>query len=192
MGKMTSQITLPLRGPFQKCPPDIMDFSFSTDSDGEWYVVHTKSRREKKLAAQCANSGLVHYLPLRKSITGNRGRRYISDVPLFPGYIFAFGDRTGRQFLFKTGHVANVLNVVDQEGLLKDLRNIRTVCEEQTMLEPASFVKKGQRVQVVEGPLTGVEGIVKGYKGRYRLVLEIDCIQQAVACEIDIRMVVPI
>ena len=189
---MISQISLPLSEPLHKRPPDRIDFSLFDDSAREWYVVHTKSRREKKLAAQCANFGLLHYLPLRKSVTGNRRRRYISDVPLFPGYVFAFADKTDRQLLFRTGHVANVLNVVDQEGLLNDMRNVKIACEEQAVLEPTSVVKRGQRVHIVDGPLTGIEGVVRGYKGRYRLVLEIDCIQQAVACEIDIRMAVPI
>jgi transcription antitermination factor NusG len=160
-------------------------------SNRKWCVLHTKSRREKRLAAQCAHLGLLYYLPLRKSITGRRGRRHISDVPLFPGYVFASINPMDRQSLFRTGHVANVLDVADQEGLLSDLNNIQVACERQSTLEPAFMVKRGQRVRIIDGPLAGIEGIVQAHKNRYRLILTIDCIRQAVACEIDIRMAVP-
>jgi transcription antitermination factor NusG len=155
----------------------------------KWYVLHTKSRREKKLAERCRQLSIRHYLPLRKNITGRRGRRQISDVPLFPSYIFSYLDRTERYDLLCSGHIANVLDVVDQEGLLKDLWNIKDACDRGVFLEPSSIIKKGQRVRIMDGPLVGLEGVVKRHSGRYRLILHIECIQQAVACEIDIRMV---
>lgn len=159
------------------------------DPSKRWYVLHTKSRREKKLAERCSHLSIRHYLPLRKSITGKRGRRKISDVPLFPGYVFSCFDRMQRHDLLVTGHVANVLQVIDQEGLLKDLRNIKDACDKGAFLEPASIVKRGERVRIMDGPLVGLEGVVKRHAGKYRLILHVDCIQQAVACEIDIRMV---
>jgi transcription antitermination factor NusG len=166
------------------------DFFFVDDEPSkQWYVLHTKSRREKRLAERCAQLSIRYYLPLRKSITGKRGRRKISDVPLFPGYVFSCFNRMQRYDLLTTGHIANVLDVVDQEGLLKDLRNIKDACDRGAFLEPAAIVKRGERVRIVDGPLVGLEGIVKRHSGQYRLLLQVDCIQQAVACEIDIRMV---
>ncbi len=170
-----------------------IDALFVSDNPTKrWYVLHTKSRREKKLAQQCAQVGIRHYLPLRKSVTGRRGRRHIADVPLFPGYVFSYLDRTDYSCVLRTGHVANVLNVADQERLLSDLRNIKNACDHDAMLEPTAIIKRGQRVRIVDGPLFGLEGMVRRHKGRYRLILKIDCIQQAVACEVDIRMVAPL
>ncbi len=164
----------------------------SDDPTREWYVLHTKSRREKRLAQRCVQLGIRHYLPLRKSITGRRGRRHIADVPLFPGYFFSCLNRLERWSLLRTGHIANVLEVVNQDGLLKDLRNIETAVHRGAFLQPSSIVKKSQRVRIVDGPFFGLEGVIKRHMGRHRLVLALDCIQQAVACEIDIRMVAPV
>jgi transcription antitermination factor NusG len=158
----------------------------------KWHVLHTKSRREKRVAQRCRQLGIRNYLPIRKSITGRRGRRHVADVPLFPGYVFCCLDRNDRLSLLQTGHIANVLDVVDQEGLLKDLRNIKAAIEQGAFLQPSAIVKKGQRVRIADGPLYGLEGIVKKHMGRHKLVLSLDCIQQAAACEIDITMVTPI
>ena len=164
----------------------------SDNAERKWYVLHTKSRREKRLAQRCTQFGIRHYLPLRKSITGRRGRRHIADVPLFPGYMFSYLDKLDYHRLLRTGHLANALNVVDQQGLLNDLRNIKDAGERHALLKPASIIRRGRRVRIMDGPLIGLEGVVRNHKGRYRLILAIDCIQQAVACEIDIRMVAPI
>jgi transcriptional antiterminator RfaH len=189
---MASQPLLAVGEAFQERLQGLPELGLADAPNRKWCVLHTKSRREKKLATQCANLGVPCYLPLRKSITGRKGRRHISDVPLFPGYVFASIKQIDRRYLFQTGHIANVLDVADQEGLLDDLKNIQLVCEQQSALEPAFIVKRGQRVRIVDGPLAGIEGIVQAHKSRYRLILKIDCIQQAVACEIDIRMAVPI
>jgi transcription antitermination factor NusG len=167
-------------------------FILHDDPSREWVVLHTKSRREKKVAERCLQLGIRHYLPLRKSVTGRRGRRHIADMPLFSGYIFCYLNGPERWRLLQTGHIANTLHVPDQQQLLDDLRNIQQAIEQGAYLEPTSIVKRGQRVRIVDGPLTGLEGLVRRCAGRYRLVLNMDCLQQAVDCEIDVRMVNPL
>lgn len=167
-------------------------FAERNDPSREWFVLHTKSRREKKVAQRCLELGIRHYLPLRKSITGRKGRRHIADVPLFSGYIFCYMSGPERWRVLQTGHIANTLHVTDQKRLLDDLRNIHRAVEQGAYLQPTSIVKRGQRVRIMDGPLSGVEGIVRRHAGLYRLVLNIDCIQQAVNCEIDVRMVKPL
>jgi len=171
---------------------DIDMLRISENTDKKWYVLHTKSRREKKLASICEQLCIRHYLPFRKSITGSRGRRHITDVPLFQGYLFSCVNGQERWRLLQTGHIANTIDVVDQEGLISDLRNIRNACERCDSLEPSLMVKRGHRVRIMDGPMVGLEGVVRRHRGRYRLVLSMDCIQQAVACEVDVRMVAPI
>jgi len=160
------------------------------DADKRWCVIHTKSRREKKVAEQSLRFGIRHYLPLRKSITGRRGRRYTAMLPIFSGYVFAYIDWADRRRLFQTGHVARVIDVVDQEKLLGELRNIRLVEETGLFLHPVLEVARGKRVRIIDGPLSGLEGVVSRIKGKSCLILEVDIIQQAVACEIDAGMVV--
>lgn len=160
------------------------------DLDKKWCVLHTKSRREKKLVKMCANTGIDTYLPLRKSVTMCKGRRHTADIPLFPGYAFAYMRREDRTEIYRTGHTANVIDVFDQAGLLADLRRIMKAQEQGACLIPEKMVVRGTRVCIIDGPLMGLEGVVRTLKGRTRLVLSVDCIQQAVSCEVDKSTVV--
>lgn len=162
------------------------------DPDKRWCVIHTRSRREKKIAEKCAQFGIRHYLPLRKSVTGRRGRRYTAMVPIFPGYVFVYIDWSDRRKLYQTNHIARVIDVVDQENLLDELRNVRRVEESGSFLHPLTKITRGRRVRIIDGPLAGLEGTVKRVKGKNCVVLNVDIIRQSVACEIDIATVIPL
>ena len=162
------------------------------DPNKRWCVIYTRSRREKKIAEQCRQFGIRHYLPLRKSITGRRGRRYTTMVPIFPGYVFVYMDWADRRRLLRGNHVAQIIDVVDQEKLLTELRDIRQVEESGSFLHPVSRIAKGKKVRIMDGPLAGLEGTVSRLKGKSCVVIKVDIIHQAVACEIDTGMVVPV
>jgi len=181
----------PVRPPGQKCAAGD-DLFACGDPERKWYVLHTKSRREKKLVERCSVLGIPSYLPLRRNMTVCRGRRHAADVPMFPGYAFAYLRREDRIEVYRTGHTANVIDVFDQQGLLSDLRRIKEVHDRGGLLVPEPVVKRGARVRIVDGPLAGLDGIVRTRKGKSRLILSVDCIRQAVACEVDISMVVPL
>jgi transcription antitermination factor NusG len=167
------------------------DLFVCDDPSKRWCVLHTKSRREKKIAEQCGRSGIRYYLPLRKSVTGCRGRRYVAMVPIFSGYVFAYLDWTGRKRLYQTNHIARVIDVVDQGRLLDELRSVRRVEESGSFLYPLTSITKGTSVRIIDGPLAGLQGKVCRVKSKHCVVLEVDIIKQAVACEIDAGMVVP-
>jgi transcription antitermination factor NusG len=50
----------------------------------------------------------------------------------------------------------------------------------------------GQRVEIVAGPLRGIQGLLVQKKGRFRFVLQVDLIKQAVSVEIDASDVKPL
>ena len=52
-------------------------------------------------------------------------------------------------------------------------------------MDPHPFIREGDRVRIVRGPLRGVEGLLVEKKNRYTFILSIDLIQQSVGCEIE-------
>jgi transcription antitermination factor NusG len=50
----------------------------------------------------------------------------------------------------------------------------------------------GRRVEIIAGPLKGIVGILVQKKGRFRFVLQVDLIRQAVSVEIDASDVRPL
>ena len=57
--------------------------------------------------------------------------------------------------------------------------------ESSLRIEPHPFLKRGDRVRIKTGPLTGVEGILHRRKNLYRMVLSVELLQKSVAVEVD-------
>jgi transcription antitermination factor NusG len=150
-----------------------------------WLVVHARPRAEKKVTFFCRTHCYRSYLPVRsKTHTyGNRKRTFNS--PLFAGYVFCCVDQAGRTLLRQNQHVANVLDVYDQAGLLAQLRQVRQALTAGQIVEVLPFLEAGHRVRVTNGPFRGLEGVVVRAKGRTRIVLNVDMIMQSVVAEVD-------
>jgi len=156
-----------------------------------WLVVHARPRAEKKIVTFCRTCGLTAYLPLRsKTHTyGNRKRSF--DSPLFPGYVFCVADPAGRTLLRQNEHAANVLDVYDQAGLLAQLRQVQLALQAGQIVEVLPYLEAGHRVRVTAGPLKGLEGVVMRAKGRTRIVINVDMIQQSVVAEVEGEFLAP-
>lgn len=150
-----------------------------------WVVLYTKSRREKKVADFCNMSGISNYLPLERRIRQYGGKRVMSTVPLFPGYLFCCCNGKERYNLLMTHQIARVIPVTNQLSLLQDLEKIYIAQNAVLNLKPCKHLKIGQKVEIVSGPLTGYIGIIERIKGKKRLVLNVDFIQRAASIEID-------
>ena len=170
------------------CYPESV-FDLNTDKAGPWWVARTKSRQEKILAWNLKKGKIKYYLPLVLRQQRYRRRMRMSLVPLFPGYLFFRGTALERQYVFRTGRIAQILEVRDQETLHRQLHDLYLVATSQKRLELCDLAEKGRKAIVVYGPFTGVEGVVLRVKNKARLILGVDAINQAVKIEIDIDQV---
>jgi len=150
-----------------------------------WYAFHTRPRCEKKVAEVCRATEVRHFLPLRENVTRKGKGRYSFQVPLFPSYIFACGDDMARLSLMRTGFMVQWLEVVNQGQLLEELSGIYVACRQQTELSLYPQLKRGRRVRVVRGALSGVVGRISRRKDSFRLVLNVTLLGTAVAAEVD-------
>ena len=70
-----------------------------------------------------------------------------------------------------------------------EIEAVRRVVESPMKAEPHPFLKSGDRVRVVAGPLQGLEGILLRRKNLWKLVLSVEILQRSVAVEVDAFMV---
>ena len=66
-----------------------------------------------------------------------------------------------------------------------EVEGIRQLVESELSYDPCPFVKEGEMVKVVSGPLKGVIGRLVRKGAHARLVLSVDLIGQAVSVEVD-------
>lgn len=144
-------------------PTNLWDRSESLQSDREavWWCLHTKPRQEKATARDLRTHDIVYYLPqVVKESRTPQGRTIQSVVPLFPSYVFINGDVNDRLTALRCHRLVNVLEVVDQETLARDLRQIHAMLSSGLLVSQEPAVPVGATVRIVTGPLTGIVGTV--------------------------------
>lgn len=164
---------------------------FIPGNDSAWVVLHARPRCEKKAADYCKRNDMPWYLPLRKKIHryGSRERSFWS--PLFPGYVFCVVTPVQKSEVRQNRYVANLLEVVDQKTLVEQLRQIDRALTVGDVVEVMPYLEAGRRVAVTSGPMKGLEGLVLRVKGKTRVVINVDMIQQSVAVEVDSAWLAP-
>ncbi len=166
-------------------PDDLMELAAADLSARSWWVLYTKARQEKAVARHLLGKEVPFYLPLVKRTLCYRGRRIISHVPLFAGYVFMFGSLDDRLSSLQSNRVVRVLHVGDGERLRQDLVNIRRLIASGAPLTPESRLVPGKRVRVRYGSLMGLEGTLLKRHGQTLVVVSIDFIQQGASMAID-------
>lgn len=159
---------------------------------GKWYVVRTRSRQEKALAEDLAARAIRFFLPLARTVRYYGRRKVRTLLPLFPGYLFMAGEREDCYTAERTGHVAQVLDVSDQESLCAELGCIAQVLHEDGLLMPCPPLVRGTVVEVSSGPFKGVRGRVDVGVRDNRLVLHVDLVGKAAVLEIDRDLLIPV
>jgi len=162
------------------------------NDDTRWYAVYTKSRHEKKVAKSCKDYHISYYLPMRDSERHYNNRVITFKKPLFSGYIFCRCNGDGKRQLYQTGHICKFIDALNQMQFIKELQQIYGIKRQGVQLLPHSYLQRGRRVRVIRGHFKNFEGKISHRKGRYKLVLNIDLIRQAVAVEIDTSDVVAV
>lgn len=170
-------------------PPLVWPEQNSLDSfTGQWWVAHTKARNEKALAWDLTRKNVQYFLPMTKKVRKSRGRTFRSQLPLFSGYLFFCGEEPDRIEVLRTNRVANIIEVQDQQQLVRELSQIQQALQAGVQLEPHAYIKVGQKCKAIAGPLMGMEGIVTSQSGKTRLVLQVDMLGQATSLEIESDM----
>ncbi len=163
-----------------------------------WFALQTRARHEKRVHNQLEKAGLESFpavAPVEREWS-DRTRRV--RMPLFPGYIFV---------KVALGEVAQVLrwpgavDLVRSQGVPVPVRReemeavrrlVAGVAETGGLPEPASYLSPGQRVQVVDGPFQGLEGILLEVRGGPRVSVRFDALRQAKAVKVSRELLAPL
>jgi hypothetical protein len=158
---------------------------------GPWWVAHVRSRQEKRLARHLLQSEVPYYLPQRENRFRAGDRWRTSHLPLFTGYVFFRGGSGERLAARKSNFIVQLLDVLDQDGLDRELRSLWLLQLTGAPLVPHPYLGPGDEVEVTAGALKGYRGRVLREKGKYRLVVSITLLRQSVAADVDRSALAP-
>lgn len=154
-------------------------------SEVRWFVAHTRPRREKKLVEHCGREGIAATLPCYEAAHKYRGKTAVFQKPLFPGYVFLQMEDRQKGAVYQNDHVANLLDVFDQETFQRQLQDILAALAAKVGVRLAPAVGEGMRVRIKYGPLQGIEGWVEQRYGMSTVLLRLDFINQAAAVKVE-------
>jgi transcriptional antiterminator RfaH len=144
-----------------------------------WYAVHAKAHRESFAAANVATVGVEVLLPKVKQETSVQGVSRTLIKPLFAGYFFArFCPVTSLDLI---RYAQSVLQVVSTgqfpipvaEDIIASIQE--RILADGYVLLAASSVKRGDWVEIEQGPFQGFMGKVEQEehdRGRVTILLE--------------------
>lgn len=163
-----------------------------------WHVLWTRSNCERIVYDQLLAKRFAVFLPTVGQWSRRNGIRYVSRVPMFPGYLFL------NHAIDKSSYI----NVCNAKGVVRilgerwdrlatvpapEIDAIQKLFNSDLAATPRPYLRKGQRVRVVRGPLAGAQGILqKSNPKKGLLVLSVDLLNSSVGVEIDCTSVEPV
>jgi transcription antitermination factor NusG len=152
-----------------------------------WFAAYTFANHEKKVGYELQRRELQNFLPLYKSVRRWSDRRQIVTAPLFPGYVFV---RIAAEDRLRVLRIPGVARLVGFGGLPtaipdEQIEPLRRGWNDELLCEPYRYLRVGQRVRVIGGPLAGAEGILLRKKGGLRVVISIEAILRSFAVEVE-------
>jgi transcription antitermination factor NusG len=167
---------------------------YGNSGESLWYALRVWTKCEKIVADGLNQRHIINFLPLYKKIAQWSDRVNISLVPLFPGYIFA---QLNGQQLHGVSTVPDFMYIVGRGSIPEpldelDIISVRRLVADGAGLGPSPFCTSGQVVEVVRGPLAGLQGIYLRAKSETRLIVSLPLLQRSVSTEIESYNVRPI
>lgn len=163
----------------------------------KWYAVWTRSRHEFVAAIEIEQKGFSIFLPTVERLSRRKDRRKVITAPLFPGYLFVKTEMNVENYIqiARSVGVANVVGYhMGHAEAVKDeeIQSIQILLEGKVPIEKHVYIPAGSSVRVLSGPFKGVVGIVLEHRGKRKLVVQVDLMRQAVACEFNFGDVEPL
>jgi transcription antitermination factor NusG len=159
-----------------------------------WYAFKVRTGGELRLRTSLERKGFRIFLPTYLEVRKYSDRLKNVDAPLYPGYLFSRLDAADRLPILATPGVESVVSIggVPQPVDDSEIEGILRVVDSGSCALPWPFLRVGDRVRIVHGPLSGVEGFLVRARNKDRLVISCNLLQRSISVEMDRTYIKPI
>jgi transcription antitermination factor NusG len=166
----------------------------ATEEELSWYALRVRSNSEFTVGTLLRSKGIEEFVPTYKLHRRWSDRVKELPRPLFAGYVFCRMDVNNRLPVLMTSGVVNIVGAGKQPLPISasELQAVRRILDSKLLASPWPWVRVGERVEIIRGPLAGVTGTLCREKSHLRLVISISLLQRSVAVEIDRDWVRPV
>lgn len=153
-----------------------------------WHVIYVRQKYERAVSSRLDELGVENLLPLTKTLRLYKSQKRKVVVPMFPGYVF-LNVRPGKRH-----HITNLNGVYNfvkvgrefqrvQDWEIENIRILTSNMDNYRDLRSEEYIRRGSLVEVTEGPLSGMKGLVTGNNGS-RILVSIDSIRTAISISV--------
>jgi len=166
-------------------------FSSATNQDAtesNWYALHVRCNQEWAVQKGLSCREISHFLPCYESVRQWKDRRVKLQLPLFPGYLFVRISTRDRLTVVTVPNVVSLVGTGNSPAPIPEeqIEWIQRGVAHGNAL-PHEWLEVGQRVMIMQGAMTGLEGILVSRRNSSRVVVALGAIAQAFAVEVDVQ-----
>lgn len=153
-----------------------------------WFLLQTKSKQENRAVENLERQGVDSFCPMIRVEKLSRGSRVVKQEALFPGYLFVHFDQesVSSTTVRSTRGVSHFVTsagapVKVPESLISQLRQRTDPDNEETV---SSLPRKGDWLQIVDGPFRGLNAVFSQPDGNQRAIVLINLLNQKVSASL--------
>jgi transcriptional antiterminator NusG len=160
------------------------------DNLQRWYALHTRSHFEQKVYEGLRGKSIEGFYPRIQVISRRKDRRKKIMVPMLPGYVFVLSDLKAEEHL-KIIKTIGVVRIVSFRGKPipaseEEISSLKILDGTDRTVQNQDYMKKGDRVMIMEGPLKGLIGYYLRHKAQSeKVVVTIELLKRSLAVEIE-------
>ncbi|MDA3929523.1 MAG: UpxY family transcription antiterminator [Prolixibacteraceae bacterium] len=160
----------------------------------QWFAVYTKSRAEKKVQLELEFQGIENFLPIHKKLRQWSDRKKWVEAPLISGYIFVYIEAIEYDRVLRTNGVVSYVRFEGKAAIIPEnqINNLKRLLQQSELAIKVSTKNftKGDEIEVLGGPLMGLQGTLILVKGKKKVAIQLKQLNIAFTVELaltDIR-----
>jgi transcription antitermination factor NusG len=155
----------------------------------QWHVVYIRSRAEKKAELELQNKNIETYLPLQRKLRQWSDRKKWVEMPLISGYLFVRISRKEYDQVLQVNHVVSYVRFEGKAAIIPEsqIESLKLMLKQDNLeisVTQENF-EVGQKIEVVSGPLIGLQGKLVKIKGKNKVAVVLEKLGYSAVIEIS-------
>lgn len=153
--------------------------NISNNKEKHWYAARTKRNQEMTIKTSLQRLNIEHFAPFRTEIRQRKDRKVKIKLPIIPNIIFIRTDYEASLLLRNDyGLPISYIKALGEPGHLivpdKQIEDFMALCNANTEFSLTNTLKRGDRVRITSGCLSGIEGEVITEYSTKRLIIRVE------------------
>jgi len=162
-----------------------------SDDFFKWYALHTRSHFEQRVYDGLCGKSMEAFLPRIQVLSRRKDRRKEIMIPMLPGYVFVRSNLEVEEHwkILKTVGIVRMIGFKGKPVPAKEeeISSLMILDGTNRTVQNRTYMKKGDQVMIMEGPLKGLVGFYLYHKDRKErvVVVSIELLHRSLEVEIE-------